>query len=84
MKILQDEMTTTLQDRNLGILGFLTTKEVVECIDEKGRRQISFQQYFAIRGMYSGENAENGMKALSPLTHAKGTFVEIPENTPPM
>lgn len=83
MKTWQDEMTKNLQDRNLGLLGFLATREV-ECVDEKGRRQTKFEQFFAIRGMYSGENVEDGKIALSPLTHAPNTTVEYPEDSPQM
>eukprot|EP00978_Attheya_sp_CCMP212_P014499 scaffold36976_cov59-Attheya_sp.AAC.1 len=74
MKTWQDQMTKDLQYWDLGILGFLTTKEV-ECLDKQGRRQTKFEQYFAIRGIYSGESAEDGKKALAPLIEATDSAV---------
>ncbi|MFT5777389.1 MAG: FAD/FMN-containing dehydrogenase [Crocinitomicaceae bacterium] len=66
LTVWQNEMTKTLGDRKLGILGFLASSET------KGKtadgKECTFNTpYFCIRGIYSGESAEEGAKALKPL-----------------
>ena len=62
----QNTTTKTLCDHKLGILGFLATCSV-PITDKDGKRQSKLQQYFTIRGMYTGECIEDGKKALAPL-----------------
>jgi FAD/FMN-containing dehydrogenase len=62
----QDKMTKTLEDRSLGILGFLATRQVTKK-NEKGETYNFNQPYFCIRGIYSDDNAAAGKKALEPL-----------------
>jgi hypothetical protein len=57
----QDNMTKNLQDRKLGILGFLAIREIKE---PHGTR---YEPYFCIRGIYSGDDKMEGQKALQPL-----------------
>jgi hypothetical protein len=59
-------MTKSLSDRKLGLLGFLATHNV-SYVAEDGTDQNKLEQYFAIRGMYSGVCAEEGKKTLTPL-----------------
>ena len=61
----QNEMTQTLSDTQLGILGFLACKEVPGTVN--GQSCLINQPYFAIRGIYAGANAADGATALAPL-----------------
>ncbi len=62
----QNEMTKTLSDTKLGLLGFLAAREV-DTTNTAGEHSKSTQPYFCIRGIYSGASAEEGQKALAPL-----------------
>jgi FAD/FMN-containing dehydrogenase len=61
----QNLMTQTLQDKQLGILGFLASQEVTTVVN--GEYGINIEQYFAIRGVYTGTSATAGATALAPL-----------------
>jgi len=62
----QERMTKTLADRHLGLLGFLATSQVQ---DRGADGEIITRNvpYFCVRGMYSGEDAQAGARALAPL-----------------
>ncbi|NIE63184.1 FAD-binding oxidoreductase [Burkholderia sp. Ax-1719] len=62
----QDQMTKTLQDTKLGLLGFLATRQNT-VVQPDGERVIHNVPYFCIRGIYSGDVAAEGEKALAPL-----------------
>ncbi len=62
----QNEMTKTLKDTKLGLLGFLAAVEQDKQTDTGEHYKVTVP-YFCIRGIYSGESAEAGQKALAPL-----------------
>lgn len=62
----QNEMTKTLQDRKLGLLGFLAINQVSHKNNEGEIITVNVP-YFCIRGIYSGEDSNEGAKALEPL-----------------
>ncbi|WP_348945215.1 FAD-binding oxidoreductase [Chitinibacter sp. FCG-7] len=62
----QNQMTKTLEDTKLGLLGFLATKQRT-VVQPDGEQVIYNDPYFCIRGIYSGEDAAAGAKALAPL-----------------
>ncbi|MFN5983018.1 MAG: FAD-dependent oxidoreductase [Fluviicola sp.] len=62
----QNNMTKNLQDKNLGLLGFLATRQITQK-NEKGETTLINEPYFCIRGIYSDDNAQNGQLALQPL-----------------
>lgn len=66
LKAWQDEMTKTLQDLDLGLLGFLAIQEVRGKAPGGASCTIN-QPYFCIRGIYSGASKEAGQAALQPL-----------------
>jgi FAD/FMN-containing dehydrogenase len=63
----QNEMTKTLVDRDLGLLGFLAFYPSKRNVDASGRSYFTFEPYFCIRGIYSGNDPVAGAKALAPL-----------------
>jgi FAD/FMN-containing dehydrogenase len=66
LKIWQDKMTKTLEDLDLGLLGFLAIQEVPGKTAGGDSCTIN-QPYFCIRGIYSGASKEAGQAALRPL-----------------
>lgn len=62
----QNQMTKTLSDTKLGILGFLATQQVTDTLPN-GETVLRNVPYFCIRGIYSGESAQEGQQALAPL-----------------
>lgn len=66
----QNKMTKTLGDRNLGILGFLATREIKE--SKASGTATKWQPYFCIRGIYSGEDSGAAQNALAPLLAVGG------------
>lgn len=66
LTIWQDKMTKTLEDRDLGILGFLAMRELIKKTPD-GETYSVRQPYFCIRGIYIGQDKESGRKALQPL-----------------
>jgi FAD/FMN-containing dehydrogenase len=66
LTVWQNEMTIDLKDRDLGILGFLAAR-TVKSTNDQGEECTVNQPYFCLRGVYSGESAEAGAKALQPL-----------------
>jgi hypothetical protein len=70
----QNQMTMTLKDRNLGILGFLAVKGEVD--------GMSGVPYFCIRGIYIGTNPDDGKAALKPLLDIGKPVV--PPRKPPL
>lgn len=66
LKTWQDQMTKTLQDTRLGILGFLATRQVSSRA-ANGEQVQTDVPYFCIRGIYSGDNANEAQAALAPL-----------------
>ena len=61
----QNQMTQTLQDTQLGLLGFMASKQVPGTAN--GQACIINQPYFAVRGIYTGTSATDGATALAPL-----------------
>jgi FAD/FMN-containing dehydrogenase len=62
----QNDMTKTLADTSLGMLGFLASAEVPGTTNSNQPCMVN-QPYFAIRGIYSGDSATDGAAALQPL-----------------
>lgn len=62
----QDTMTKTLADTRLGLLGFLALRQVPSTAPG-GETVVTNEPYFVLRGLYSGENPEEGKRALAPL-----------------
>ena len=62
----QQEMTQTLADTKLGLLGFLAMQQVPGQ-PVNGQSTLINQPYFAIRGVYTGPSWQDGAAALSPL-----------------
>lgn len=61
----QNEMTQTLADTQLGLLGFLAMQQVPGTVN--GQSCLINEPYFAVRGVYTGSSASAGAAALSPL-----------------
>ncbi len=66
LKVWQDKMTKTLEDLDLGLLGFLAIEEVAGTTPDGDSCTIN-QPYFCIRGIYSGASKQAGQAALQPL-----------------
>jgi hypothetical protein len=62
----QDQMTKTLDDTSLGLLGFLACQEVTGKTGA-GLSYTVTKPYFCLRGIYAGASATSGAAALSPL-----------------
>lgn len=66
LKVWQDKMTRTLEDLDLGLLGFLAMQEVPGKTPEGNSCTVN-QPYFCVRGIYSGASKHAGQAALQPL-----------------
>ncbi|MTW09741.1 FAD-binding protein [Pseudoduganella eburnea] len=66
LKTWQDKMTKTLQDLDLGLLGFLAIEEVPG--KAPGGESCTINRpYFCIRGIYSGASKDAAQAAMQPL-----------------
>ena len=73
----QNQMTKTLSDTALGLLGFLACQEVTTKTASGNSCTIN-EPYFCLRGIYTGASSVNGQAAISPLLSIGSPTFPVP------